>query len=374
VEASPPKVVIASVGDPRSPATWSGITAGVFGALRELGVDARALDLSLPRGLEQAMLAAAAAPTGSRYDAQGAALTRRVRSLLARRSLRDGRLDGVIQIGSNFTLPPGTAYVTLEDMTLRQASSIHPVFNRMSPSVVERWEEARAEIYDRARMCAVASHWAADSLRTDYGVDPERIAVVGFGANHGAPSPLRDWSAPRFLFVGVEWERKGGPLVLRAFRRVRELHPDATLDVVGGHPPLQEEGVSAYGVLSQQRTEHRELVDLFARATCVVMPSLVEPFGIVHVEAASTGIPSIGSSVGGPADVLGEGAGVLVAPGDEEGLLRAMLQLADSATARAMGEVALERSRLYTWKLVAERLLRALEVQAPDGHALAGFL
>jgi glycosyltransferase involved in cell wall biosynthesis len=264
--------------------------------------------------------------------------------------------------------------VTLEDMTLRQASSIHPVFNRMSPSVVERWEEARAEIYDRARMCAVASHWAADSLRTDYGVDPERIAVVGFGANHGAPSPLRDWSAPRFLFVGVEWERKGGPLVLRAFRRVRELHPDATLDVVGGHPPLQEEGVSAYGVLSQQRTEHRELVDLFARATCVVMPSLVEPFGIVHVEAASTGIPSIGSSVGGPADVLGEGAGVLVAPGDEEGLLRAMLQLADSATARAMGEVALERSRLYTWKLVAERLLRALEVQAPDGHALAGFL
>lgn len=374
MEASPPKVVIASVGDPRSPATWSGITAGVFGALRELGVDARALDLSLPRGLEQAMLAAAAAPTGSRYDAQGAALTRRVRSLLARRSLRDGRLDGVIQIGSNFTLPPGTAYVTLEDMTLRQASSIHPVFNRMSPSVVERWEEARAEIYDRARMCAVASHWAADSLRTDYGVDPERIAVVGFGANHGAPSPLRDWSAPRFLFVGVEWERKGGPLVLRAFRRVRELHPDATLDVVGGHPPLQEEGVSAYGVLSQQRTEHRELVDLFARATCVVMPSLVEPFGIVHVEAASTGIPSIGSSVGGPADVLGEGAGVLVAPGDEEGLLRAMLQLADSATARAMGEVALERSRLYTWKLVAERLLRALEVQAPDGHALAGFL
>jgi glycosyltransferase involved in cell wall biosynthesis len=369
------RVALASVGAPSSPATWSGVTAGVLQALLKLGVDVRALDLSLPRGVEQATLLAAGARTRNRYDAHGAAATRRVRSLLARRGLRDGDIDGVIQIGTNFSLPSRTRYVTLEDMTLRQANAVHPVFSRMSPRVFERWEAARTGIYDRAHMCTVASHWAAESIHADYGIASERIAVVGFGANHSAPPPLRDWSAPRFLFVGIEWERMGGPRLLRAFARLREQRPAAVLDVVGGHPPLHEPGVNAHGVLSQQRRADRELLaGLFERATCMVVPSLVEPFGIVHVEAASAGVPSIGSSVGGPYDVLGDGGGIVVEPGDEDALLRAMLCLADPGTARAMGEAARERSRLYTWTLVAERLLRALGLQAPDGHALAEFL
>jgi glycosyltransferase involved in cell wall biosynthesis len=369
------RVAVVSVGDPSSPATWSGVTAGVLEALATLGVEVRPLDLSLPRGAEQSMLLAAALPTHNRYDAHGAAATRALRSLLARRGMRGHGVDGVIQIGTNFSLSPETRFVTLEDMTLRQASIVHPIFSRMSAGVVERWETARSRIYDRARMCAVASHWAAESVRCDYGVAAERIAVVGFGANHSVPPPRRDWSAPRFLFVGIEWQRKGGPQLLRAFARLRQHHPNATLDLVGGHPPLQEPGVNAHGILSQQRPADREqLAGLFARATCMVVPSLVEPFGIVHVEAASAGMPSIGSSLGGPRDVLGDGGGVVVDPYDEDGLLRAMLLLADPETAHAMGEAARERSHLYTWACVAERLLRAMGLRVPDGHPLAEFL
>jgi glycosyltransferase involved in cell wall biosynthesis len=369
------RVALVSLGDPSSPTTWSGVTTGVFTALGRLGVDVRALDVSLPRGLEQALLLAAGARTRNRYDAHGAAMTRRVRSLVARRGLEGRALDGVIQIGTNFTLPPGTSYVTLEDMTLRQANSVHPVYSRMSPSVVRVYETARAAIYGQARMCTVASRWAGKSIRHDYGVAPPRIAVVGFGANHSAPPPQRDWSMPRFLFVGIEWERKGGPRLLSAFAALRERHPHAVLDVVGGHPPLAQEGVTGHGVLDQQRSADRELLAaLFERATCLVVPSRVEPFGIVHVEAASVGVPSIGSSVGGPQDVLGDSGGIVVDPADGAGLLRAMLSLCDPDAARAMGEAARRRSQLYTWALVAERLLRALGLQTPDGRDLAEFL
>jgi Glycosyl transferases group 1 len=368
-------VAIVSVGDPRSPGTWSGVTAGICDGMRELGVGVAPVDVSLPKKVERALLAVAAVPTRNRYDAEGAASVDRARSWLARRALSGADVDGVIQIGTTFTLPPGARFVSLEDMTLRQAVAVHPVFSRMSARMVSAWERRRARIYAAARICAAASHWTADSLRADYRVEHERIAVVGFGANHQPSAPERDWNSPRFLFVGIDWERKGGPLLLRAFARVREAIPAATLDVIGGHPLLRQDGVSFHGVLSKEDERERALVlELFARATCFVMPSLVEPFGIAYVEAASSGIASIGSSVGGPPDVIGADGGIAVAPGDEEALIAAMLRLSDPPTAMRMGGAARARAALYTWPLVAERLLRALGLRAPDGRVLAEFL
>lgn len=368
-------VAIVSVGDPRSSGTWSGVTSGLCGGLGELGVEVVPVDVSLPRGRERALLAAAAVRTRNRYDAEGTALVDRVRSVLARRALARSRVEGVIQIGTTFTLPPGVRYATLEDMTLRQALATHPVFSRMSRRAAADWERRRASVYAAARMCAAATHWTADSLREDYGVPDERIAVVGFGANHRPSAGERDWATPRFLFVGIDWERKGGPLLLRAFARVREAVPAATLDVIGGHPPLERAGVRFHGVLSQERERDRALLlELFGAATCFVMPSQVEPFGIVYVEAAAAGIPSIGSNLGGPPDVIGSEGGAVIPPADEHALIEAMLHLADPASARAAGEAARVRSALYTWPAVAERMLRALGIRAPDGRELATFL
>jgi len=367
------RVGLVSVGDPASPSTWSGTTASVMRALSELDVVVHGLDLTLPRVLERAVLAAGAARTRNSYDKNGAAVTMAIRSRLARRRLSGAQLDGLIQIGSGFVLPDGVPYVTLEDMTLRQGRAVHPFFTRMSEHGIASWEKRRIGIFDRARMCTVASHWAAESLFTDYGVARKRIA--GLGANHNVTAPDRVWQSPRFLFVGSDWERKGGPLLLRTFARVREVYPDAMLDVVGGHPQLRQPGVHAHGVLSQARPEDRELIaELYARATCFVMPSLVEPFGLVHVEAGSAGIPSIVTTEGGARDTIGADGGLAVQPGDEEGLLEAMLRLANPETARQMGKAARERSRLYTWTKVSERLLRALGLQAPDGRTLAEFL
>jgi glycosyltransferase involved in cell wall biosynthesis len=374
---STPRVAVVAVGDPASPRTWSGTTAGVLFALRELGVEAHAIDVTLPGGIEQATLLAAAARTRNRYDAHGAALTMRARSRLARARLAPLWVDAAIQVGTNFSLPAGVPFVTLEDMTLRQAAAVHPVFSRMSAAGIAGWERRRAGIYARARACTAASRWARDSLVGDYGIAPQRAAVVGLGPNHRIETGAgeRDWRTPRFLFVGIDWQRKGGPLLLRAFARLREEHPDASLDVVGGHPRLDEPGVRAHGVLSSERAHDSELIArLFAQATCFAMPSQVEPFGIVHIEAAAAGIPSIGTAVGGPRDMIGTDGGVVVEPGDEDALLEAMRRLSDPQTARRMGQAASERARLFTWPQVAERLLRTLGLQAPDGRPLAELL
>jgi glycosyltransferase involved in cell wall biosynthesis len=91
------------------------------------------------------------------------------------------------------------------------------------------------------------------------------------------------------------------------------------------------------------------------------MPSRFEPFGMVYAEAAAAGVPSIGSTVGGAADAIGDG-GLLVDPGDESALLDAMTAMCDPATAAALGRSALERADLFTWTAVARRLLHVLEL------------
>jgi hypothetical protein len=370
-----PRVAVVSVGDPRSISTWSGTTAGILVALDALGVDTRAFDLSLPQPVEKALLVAGSARTRNRFDAESSALTSSVRSLLAARRTAGAGLDGAIQIGTTFSLAADVPYVTLEDMTLRQARAIHPVFSRMSQPALAAWEGRRRRIYDRARMCTAASHWVARSLTEDYGVSVARVAVVGLGPNHTVPCVGREWGSPRFLFVGLDWERKGGPLLLRAFSRVRASIPGAALDIVGGHPPLSTPGVRGHGVLSQTAPRDRERLEaLFASATCLVMPSLVEPFGIVHVEAAAAGIPSIVTAVGGARDTIGADGGMVVSPGNEDGLVEAMLCLCEPARARRMGEAARARSGLYTWSKVAERLLRALGLHAPGAPAPVEFL
>jgi glycosyltransferase involved in cell wall biosynthesis len=369
------RVALTAVGDPESSATWSGVTAGVVAALRDLGVATTPLNLELPGGLEQLLLAGGAARTRNRFDAEGAAPTMRVRGALARRRIAAGAFDGVVQIGSGYVLAAATPYVTLEDMTLRQGAASHPVFSRMSARGLAGWERRRADVYAGARACGAASHWTADSLIDDYGVPSTRAVVVGFGANHLLAASDRVWEHPRFLFVGVDWERKGGPLLLRAFSRLRQRLPAATLDLVGGHPRIDQPGVNAHGELSRARREDRDLLaDLFRRATCMAVPSQIEPFGIVYVEAGSSGIPSIVSAVGGARDIVGAEGGIVVAPGDEDGLLAAMLTLSEPATAQRMGKAAQQRAALYTWEKVAERLLRALGLRLPDGRSLAEFL
>jgi len=252
---------------------------------------------------------------------------------------------------------------TFEDMTVPQAVALGlPEWRAQSPKTVRRRIELQRRAYEQALACCVASGWVARSLTDDYGVAPGKVHVVGLGRNHDPRPAPRAWTAPRFLFVGRDFERKGGPAVLRTFARLREVVPAATLDVVGGHPRLDLIGVTGHGQLSLTDPAARaKLETLFESSTCCVMPSRFEPFGIVHAEAAAAGVPSIGTTVGGAEEVIEPDGGVLVPPEDGKLLWEAMLRLSEPETAARMGAAALERSERFTWRAVAGRVVAALE-------------
>lgn len=335
------RVAIAFEGDSREPSAWSGIPRNLADALEDLGIPVAHLNSEPGR------------------------LGRRLgRDPLPRRLRRAGPVDVVLQLGSEFTVPEGPRIATYDDMTVRQARRLdHPLLANLDESAVDTWAARQQAIFERAEACLVTTDWAGESIVDDYGIPARRVHTVGIGRNLD-PSPVaREWSPPRFLFIGQDWRRKNGDMLLRAFASVRAAHPEATLTVIGHHPGVPAQpGVRMLGGLYLNKPGQRaRMVEALESATCLVLPSLIEPSAIVHLEAAAAGVPSIGTRVGGVGDLIGD-TGRLVDPSDEAGLAGAMLELADPRLAAELGAAARERAERFRWPAVARRIATVLQL------------
>lgn len=335
------------------------------------------LNATAPRWLDRALIATLAISKLPRAAGPGIRPTLRRTFLIARntpamsrsyswgaqRALAGaGECRAVVQIGAGYRLSSSCPLITFEDMTIKQALECgYPDYVALSKRQRQRRLDLQRWVYERAAICALATPWAARSVIEDYGIPPEKVCVTWIGANHRVDPPAtRDWARTRFLFVGREWERKNGPMVVRAFERLRAELPHASLDVVGQHPPLTASGVNGHGVLRLDRPDERARIeDLYRAATCFVMPSHREPAGIAYAEAMHAGLPCIGTTVGGAGDLIAD-AGCTVDPANEDELFDAMAALSDPEVASAISSAARARSRLFTWEAVGTRLLSAL--------------
>lgn len=237
---------------------------------------------------------------------------------------------------------------------LRDAAAWDDGMGETSPA----WLALEASIYaDAAHVFTFGSAVAA-SVTRDYGVPAERVSAVGAGATARPEAPPDDgiarYAARRILFVGVEWARKGGADLVEAFGRVRARLPDATLTIAGCAPEVSGPGIEVLGRLPVE-----EIAALFARASCFCMPSRLEPFGIVYVEALHFALPIVATSVGDVGDIVREGEnGRRVPPADPAALADALTAvLEDPARCQAMGRRSLALAHGATWRHVAARIL-----------------
>lgn len=355
------RIAVVAQGEVTDPRSWSGTPAGICAGLEAIGIEPVPIN-ARPPGSKQLLTRLRRSWTWEATSpvfatASGAWADHAIRSA--------GNIDGIVAIGSGYLLRSSLPMVSFDDMTVAQGmlQTWSPV-SQLPAKDAKRWRSRQEQIYQRSRKCCVCSDWAAGSVSDDYGIDDEKIKVVGLGRNfEPAVNGERDWTTPRFLFIGVDWERKGGPAVLEAFAEVRARHPAATLDLVGGHPAsIDADGVTGHGRLSLASAADREQLSLLlTSSTCMVLPSIFEAFGIAYVDAGAYGVPSIGTKVGGAADAIG-GGGVLVDPTDLPALERAMLDLCDADNAQRLSTLARANALRLTWPKVAERLLAALAI------------
>jgi glycosyltransferase involved in cell wall biosynthesis len=178
--------------------------------------------------------------------------------------------------------------------------------------------------------------WAKQSLVTDYGVDASKVTVIPPGIDlgrwhferSGAPQnrPLR------LLFVGGDFRRKGGDILLRAFRK--ELKGRCELDIVTREDveTTAGEGIRIHHGLNSNAPA---LLDLYAKADAFVFPTLGDCLPIAVMEAMASGLPVVSTCVGAISEEVEDGrTGFLTPPGDTETLSKLVLRLADDADLR----------------------------------------
>jgi glycosyltransferase involved in cell wall biosynthesis len=284
-------------------------------------------------------------------------------SRLARRFVARGGFDLSFQIQSIFDARlPGVPHFVYTDHT-HLANLDYPDFDRRTLHG-ERWIERERELYHGSAMVFTRSRHVSHSLEARYGCKPDHVLCVGAGSNAQIPDePARepDLSQPRILFVGTDWERKGGPELVAAFARVRASHPDARLVIVGCRPSIAGAGTTNLELVGYCPVE--SVHEHYRNAAIFCLPVHREPFGVVFVEAMHHGLPIVSTRIGAVPDLVADGAnGFLVDVGDVDALADGLDRLlSDPELRRKMGERSRERARSgYTWQHVAAKIAKPM--------------
>ena len=227
----------------------------------------------------------------------------------------------------------------------------HDVRNLTNPRL--RMVTARA-VQDAASIIAV-SRYLADELRgsglrlppvyvANMGVDLERFRPADKAA---ARIRLGLGDGPLVLAVGGLTERKNPLRLMQAFQHVRAVHGDATLAFVGDGPLAGSvrAGATRLGLggslVLPGALPNPAIVDWLAAADVLALPSLVEPLGIVALEALASGRPVAVTRVGGAVEVVGR-AGAVVDPLDPGSIAQGLVRLIDDPPAPAVCRAAAE--------------------------------
>jgi starch synthase len=279
-----------------------------------------------------------------------------------------GNFDVIVQL-QTLCSPASTAvdvpYAIYTDNTMALTQRHRPAWAPLSSRAAASWERFEARLCREAHTVFTFSEFARRSMLEDYGCRPDAVLAVGAGANQWLDSPAAASGPPVALFVGEDFARKGGQVLLAAWTHVRRALPEAELLIVGPHsdPVAHREGVRWLG-----RVDRARLADLYRSAHVFVLPSLFEPWGHVFIEAMGYGLPCIAADCCAMPEMVIDGlTGRLVAPGQVGPLATALVDLlGDPGTARAMGAAGHRRViSTFTWDKVAERVVARLSASAP---------
>ncbi|MGZ3645180.1 MAG: glycosyltransferase family 4 protein [Ktedonobacteraceae bacterium] len=173
-----------------------------------------------------------------------------------------------------------------------------------------------------------ASAWAAQSAIENYSTHRDKVHVVPFGANLEESPPLelalarKKSEQCRLLFLGVDWQRKGGDIAFETLVKLEELGIQAELVVCGCTPPkgLSHEHMKVISFLDKNdERQRKELETLLLLADFLLVPTRAEAYGLVFCEASAFGLPVITTNTGGVPEIVRDGENGFLLPYEARG-------------------------------------------------------
>jgi len=238
--------------------------------------------------------------------------------------------------------------------------------------VLHHFEKMSKKTCNNADKLIAVSNYTAQSYITEFRVPQDKIEVIPDAVDTNKFHPEVDGYEIRkklnladkdrvVLFVGRLDYNKGIEYLLRSFSRINEEDIVAKLVIVG--EGLLKKYIQAFKrnypekIVPVGRISEEDLPKFYAASDLVVLPSLMEGFGIVLLEAMASGKPCVATRAGGVEDVVINGeTGLLIPPADSYSLYHAIYTLlTDDKLSKEFGAAGRKRAENYfTWDKVAK--------------------
>ena len=367
-------LLLATVEDPEDPKAWSGTP---FHMLRALQAHfARVTVLSTPkpqRGLLQAALRLLLGPQRYPLWMTRPALQNWAQRLQA--AVAQHRPDAVLCISSQHLVhapPMDLPVFMVSDAPWMAYKHAYQAYDAL-PLLASQYAQLEATAARRISGVIYPTPWACAEATARFGLAPEQVDCIALGANRlcadtdaqvQARIHSKIESPLGFLYVGKDWERKGGPLAVQTVRELNRLGCPCSLTIIGCTPEVAAPDaahVRVLGFLSPDQAQHQKrLQTAFEQAHFFLVPSHAECFGLVFAEAQSYGLPCVALSSHGVPGVVDHGATGLLFAADTSAATIATQILAlaqDRSAYQAMALAARAKfTRELNWEAFGQRM------------------
>lgn len=362
----------------------SGMNKYLFAQLRRYGWELDIHDIPLPKRLRYWALFISFFPVKSlwkkRFDYHRNKLIKsswcfKWRTKWCERLLKEKESQYDLVLNMTGMSAPAVDYEKLPNLKYFIVTSYNMILSKKYepwcpyPHEFKKWVDLEKKLYRNAGLIFTTNENARKSLIRDYSVDTQKVIKMGYGLTFDDfPEFEKHYDGKTILFTGFDFNRKGGFLLLDAFREVRRHIKGARLIIIGPDKEIykiNEEGVGFLGPVK----DRKKMQEYYKQASVFAMPSLCEPFGLVMLEAMAYKLPCIGSSVDAMAEIVDDGVtGYLMRSFDPDELSKKLIiLLSDKQKMKAMGAAAFNKVKEgFAWENVGDVINIHLERVVKD--------
>lgn len=315
--------------DPLDKRSWSGIHHSIFSALQlEFGM-VTPLGPWQPASLlkrDRYWSYFRRILTGKRFDYQHSERLAKAYSAYFSKRLVVSKADAVFAVSASTELALLDTKLPVyyaADATFANMVNYYPYYSSLTRESIRQGNEVQRLALEKCTAIFFPSNWVADSAMKDYGISSSRIHVIPFGANLDeipVPQTSASHDGINLLFVGVEWERKGGPKVIETVEALKKAGKKVHLTIIGCTPEVKDEHITVIPFLDKNNpTDRKKLNGEFSKADFFILPTTAECFGVVFCEASAFGVPSLAADTGGVSGAVHEGVNGFLFPSDATG-------------------------------------------------------
>ncbi len=213
--------------------------------------------------------------------------------------------------------------IHLTDATYSKLVNYYQEFTGLWRWLENAGNQIESRIIQNAKAVICSSDWASSSIILDYGKPDGSVFTILLGANvKDMPCAFTPDFKTKFngtcklLFVGKDWERKGGDLVLETYNELVRSGFDIDLTIVGCIPthPTNDPNIHVISHLNKDKiADLKKINDLYNNSSFLIVPTKAEAYGLVFAEAAAFGTPVLAPKTGGvPSIVIDGKTGILL--------------------------------------------------------------